>query len=638
MDPDGRHQHRVLEGGAAFGYDRPLVSPNGRRVLLPERGLTVARLADGKRTRLAAGDESSAAWAPDSRHVVFVGPENRGLFVADVRSGRRRTLLRNALVWTPAWSPNGKWIAYVVEDDIQDTNAVYVIHPDGTGRWRLSEYAPEGGDRLSWSPDGRLAFVGFYGYSDEANLVIAHVADRSVDVLPRRFEGGTPVWSPDGKRIAYLGLLGAIFTMRPDGSGRRRLARTGTADSLPTWSPDGKSLLFVRAGRFNGPTDNELDQVWTMRADGSHKHGLTHAYPDGGSNSLPVWVRGELVSEAPPRAQEAQSGDRSVLRVPFPVDGVSADAARVAIAPASHSYEALREPFAPLYVWKPHGFVTRLVGSACVYAEELVLAGERLALDCDQSGPDTIGQSLRVYDLRTRRPRQVFSAHRGGPAGTLRGTYLAHVVGGGRLVAFGTARVNGRGFARSRAVWRIDGARRVMLRSGGDLVAAEGDRLAVELANARIAIVREDGTLLHVLALPRHPPERRPFFEEEPNRQILLAGRLLLLLEHRTLRIYDSTTGTLRGRMRLPPHSRLEAADERYVVYVAGSAIHLIVRQIDTATGVPADNRRLRRRGYYIEQRVHADLTPAGLFYCFNVADRRYPGRVVFVPRAALPR
>ena len=37
-----------------------------------------------------------------------------------------------------------------------------------------------------------------------------------------------------------------------------------------------------------------------------------------------------------------------------------------------------------------------------------------------------------------------------------------------------------------------------------------------------------------------------------------------------------------------------------------------------------------------VERLVHADLTTAGLYYCFNVPDRRYPGRVVFVPRAAL--
>ena len=39
-----------------------------------------------------------------------------------------------------------------------------------------------------------------------------------------------------------------------------------------------------------------------------------------------------------------------------------------------------------------------------------------------------------------------------------------------------------------------------------------------------------------------------------------------------------------------------------------------------------------------VQRPVHAALTPDGLYYCFNVADRRYPGRVVFVPRAALPR
>jgi hypothetical protein len=110
-------------------------------------------------------------------------------------------------------------------------------------------------------------------------------------------------------------------------------------------------------------------------------------------------------------------------------------------------------------------------------------------------------------------------------------------------------------------------------------------------------------------------------------------GRELLLLEHGRLRAYDTASGRLRWERRVPRHARLEGANGGLVAYTAGSSIYLISRgERVVRTGA----RRLRSLGFNIERPLHADLTAAGLFYCFNVADRRYPGRVVFVPRSAL--
>ena len=62
-------------------------------------------------------------------------------------------------------------------------------------------------------------------------------------------------WSPDGRRLAYScsnvyggsGIHSAIFVIRSDGTGRRRL-RTGTSAAYsPTWSPDGQYISFATA-------------------------------------------------------------------------------------------------------------------------------------------------------------------------------------------------------------------------------------------------------------------------------------------------------------------------------------------------------------------------------------------------------
>ena len=77
--------------------------------------------------------------------------------------------------------------------------------------------------------------------------------------------------------------------------------------------------------------------------------------------------------------------------------------------------------------------------------------------------------------------------------------------------------------------------------------------------------------------------------------------------------------------------NRLAGAAEGLVAYVHGRTVY-VVRLADgreTIVRVAAARRRPAQR-----ELVHGDLSAAGLFYSYNATDKRYPGRVVFVPRA----
>ena len=57
-----------------------------------------------------------------------------------------------------------------------------------------------------------------------------------------------PVWSPDGKRIAFTSNRDGnyeIYVMNADGSGPKNLTNHKGWDNFATWSPDGKRLAFV---------------------------------------------------------------------------------------------------------------------------------------------------------------------------------------------------------------------------------------------------------------------------------------------------------------------------------------------------------------------------------------------------------
>jgi hypothetical protein len=183
-------------------------------------------------------------------------------------------------------------------------------------------------------------------------------------------------------------------------------------------------------------------------------------------------------------------------------------------------------------------------------------------------------------------------------------------------------------------LWRIYGFDSVALDAGrhaGNVVAANGRDLAAEVADSRIAILKPDGKLVRTLAIPR--PRSRNFALDQKS-PYLIAGGELLLIERRSLRAFDTNTGKRLWQRHVPSGAHLEAASGRLVVYTAGSSVHVVSHGTDRI--VRTDAVRLHRLRFDVQGLVHAAIDATGLYYCFNVLDRRYPGRVVFVPWSAL--
>jgi Tol biopolymer transport system component len=640
IDPEGGGAVRIvrLEGGDG---SRPLPSPDGRRLLLAEHGISVVDTDGAGRRHLSRGNQSSASWSPDGKRIVFSSDVRPRLFVIGVDGTGKRTLSRRD-AWTPSWSPDGNWIAYA------GTDGVFLVRPDGTGRRRLTAYVTSADSTPAWSPDARrVAFVGGPESLEEADLYVVDVATRATRRLARYVQ--TAAWAPDGTTIAYdAGPRGPteISLVRRDGTGRRRLtfARHGESSSAPVWSPDGRRLVFLRRGDWRHPGELELVQLWSMNADGSDQRPLTRGYPDGGDNFAPSWGRGPVRAEPRPPLRARRSGEAIVLRVPFAVDELSADGGRVAVgSPGRPTEPAVVQPGAPLVVWEPaSGRTMRLAAQSCD-PRDLTLVGLRLAFDCDQSGIDVVAQSVRVFDLRRRRPAtELFFGHNG-PRWINGGTFLDRIQGDAGLLVFGTEWTDSRGVIVGRRLWRVDGSRKSEIAGGGQagaLLSVDGSRIALGVAGGRIALLRTDGGLSRVLTPRGLAPPPRSFWTTPERDDVLLAGRRLLLLNRDALDVYDTVSGRLELMWPLPPgRKRLQAAEGGLVVYTRANGIH-VLRLADgrgTVVRVPALGlRQLERRGYYKPYRVDADLTPAGLFYAYDVDDVRNPGRVVFLPWAAL--
>jgi hypothetical protein len=94
------------------------------------------------------------------------------------------------------------------------------------------------------------------------------------------------------------------------------------------------------------------------------------------------------------------------------------------------------------------------------------------------------------------------------------------------------------------------------------------------------------------------------------------------------LEVLDLDTGSIVRRLALPTAGAiLSGLQAGVALLVAGTQLHLLRlgNGKDAVINAPGTGP------------VHAQLTPAGLFYSYTVADRRYPGRVAFVPSPRLP-
>ena len=229
----------VYRGEQLTGFSIPTTEPNLRS--------TAHRIADLIYAELMG---VPGAFATRVAYITSVnqadGKQRIDLRIADADGHNPQTIVTSSEpLMSPAWSPDGRKIAYVSFEDGQ--SAIYVQEVFSGRRNKVASYKGING-APAWSPDGRKLAMAL---SKDGNLDI-HVLDlvtKKLKPITRHYAIDTePAWSPDGRYIVFTSSRGGkpqIYRVPSYGGKAQRVTFQNAYNARASYAPDGKSLTLV---------------------------------------------------------------------------------------------------------------------------------------------------------------------------------------------------------------------------------------------------------------------------------------------------------------------------------------------------------------------------------------------------------
>jgi Tol biopolymer transport system component len=273
-------------GNGSSGGDRHTEILNGKIAFMRHHNIYTMNSDGTGQTNLTSTKvgEGEHVWSPDGKKIAFSAkaPGERFLDIylinADGTGETNLTKTKASTEAAPSWSPEGKKIAYLRGSDPSGElfTDIYMTNSDGTSQTRLikardSRYFEGGFESPEWSPDGeKIAFIRTTRvFPDESAPASAAPVTGPSGLYTMNPDGTalrklseemsyaqSPLWSPDGKQIAFSGPEQGVYVVNANGTQLRELLPNVQASYIDSyaWSPDGKEIVFA-AVNYRGELD-----------------------------------------------------------------------------------------------------------------------------------------------------------------------------------------------------------------------------------------------------------------------------------------------------------------------------------------------------------------------------------------------
>jgi len=211
------------------------------------------------------------------------------LMIADSDGHNSQQILNttNLPVLSPAWSPNGQWLAYVsFSDNRSGANVWRQDISTGTrqpvARFDGSASAP------AWSPDGKSLALAVATRGNTDIYVLGVASGERRRLTKHQAIDTEPAWSPDGRYLVFTSDRSGrpqIYRVSRNGGKAERLTREGKENAGASYDPTGKRLVMVtnrgqgagyqigvfypESGRTDVLTDGTLDESPTFSPNGA---------------------------------------------------------------------------------------------------------------------------------------------------------------------------------------------------------------------------------------------------------------------------------------------------------------------------------------------------------------------------------
>lgn len=266
-------------------------------VSTPEEGLSLLTGAGWQLASYPLPHANDTSWSADGRRLAFTGLDaNGGTDIYTLHSGSApRPLTGQQASFNPVWSADGKRIAFTEVTTVQGAVAsgMWIIHASGGGIRPLTaltagvsdtpgSFDPSQDGSHSPMPSGtgtggRVSPRYLRGVDDgrrRRRPAVAGSRERDAGVVPRRPVDRVLVDSRSCRSAAIgdgiTGWIDQLYVMRADGSHQQRLLRTATDDSNPSWAPGGAVIAY----QTTGTRLDSWSYVDLVNADGSCRRTL----------------------------------------------------------------------------------------------------------------------------------------------------------------------------------------------------------------------------------------------------------------------------------------------------------------------------------------------------------------------------